>query len=548
MESPRGLLEVLADEVLRSVCMKLPGAQLVKVGAASSAMHERTQSCTLLWRSICEAFLGDSFVQLQRTCCTDRESTDSAEFYRALFQASWDCSSLRYNHNPCERFIDEFKIMLPEQRREPELECLLARSAHTLETLGDFIVIIGGTSLDPNILPQTALCAGIMNLKKTTLVKPHVAEGSAEPANRLRHASCVVNPDFLPPAPVSGAVLVLGGYSLADRHVGQPRIMEGLSRLTLLQITQADASEIKWYEFEASGAAPDTIYHHQCGSFAKGARVIVFGGDFQPDDVEFESIRNRDPSAAAFVYVLDLSQRIWSRVTTSGAVPSWRSFHVGTTYSGLDLEKNEQFVMFGGTGAHCDPLSADNAAEMNAYGLDLVTLQWRRGESGAFMPQGRLRFCADRVGRHFLVYGGYNRRPGDIPKSQIFIKLNLETLSWGRVAVENQARSHEHVMAACVRAGVIVGGVERGAFGVNWVPKLDIVSFSCQSIGIPENGSGDEDVDSESSSSSEEPAVLVNIPQGDGSAHRVVIPRRVFEALMHAQARMVDAADEAADE
>merc|ERR1719272_2044903 len=114
------------------------------------------------------------------------------------------------------------------------------------------------------------------------VLQPKLAQGSARPARRVRPACCAVQlSDAVCAAGEGAAVLLLGGMN-DQAHEPCP----GLNFLNLLEFSKADGSEIHWREKAADGSAPKSIWHHQCGSFAQGKKVVVFGGDIPERDPE----------------------------------------------------------------------------------------------------------------------------------------------------------------------------------------------------------------------------------------------------------------------
>jgi hypothetical protein len=165
------------------------------------------------------------------------------------------------------------------------------------------------------------------------------------------------------------------------------------------------------------------------------------------DEPEFAYIEAR--AAARHVYVLDVAARMWERVATSGASPSWRSLHVGLACKSVtsaaaasaDALKSasEGLLILGGSDEHVMPFSSGPCADFAPYVLDLSTFVWRTPdndgrahsaseeedeqdeapdvsaadaggaggaggagstEQRAFRPRPRMRFAAEAYGRH----------------------------------------------------------------------------------------------------------------------------------------------------
>mmetsp|Transcript_76154 Transcript_76154/g.119921 ORF Transcript_76154/g.119921 Transcript_76154/m.119921 type:complete len:421 (+) Transcript_76154:66-1328(+) len=378
-----------------------------------------------------------------------------------------------------------------------------------------------------------------VNLSTKKLQIPKLSDGSARPPNRMRHASCVVNASFLPQDMTeyeypmnTKSILITGGY-LRRAGMASTSIMSGLNRLTLLQPKGlCDGSEICWYEFDATGLAPEAIYHHQCGSFAGGKKVIVFGGDIPDSDPEYFSIRTR--SSAACVYVLNVENRHWEKIATTGMHPSWRSLHIGVTYTGL-VDRHEHFVTMGGTDDHMAPFSGGDAANMYGYSLDLESFVWRKSSEEGFQPVARLRFGGEKVGRHLLVYGGYSGS-SSIPEDQKIVALNLITLRWKRVSAANRAYSYPDAPGAGLRGGCIAGGVKMSIFGVSPVPKLDFLYLSQGPVSgeeaEDENANIGEVEEEESSDDDAAGGLRIGMRQPDGSIRVLRMPAALAVQLM----------------
>jgi hypothetical protein len=355
----------------------------------------------------------------------------------------------------------------------------LSASGHTVNAIGNLMIMIGGwrPRLDGDML---YVC--ILDLSRGRIFEPKLSAGSALPCRRLRHASCVVNlgrqTSHLntadPMIIQSQAVLVLGG---CNDKTNEP--CGGLNVLSLLEFTGEDGAQVCWRELHADGECPRAIWHHTAGSFSQGKRVVVFGGDIPTSDPEFARIGDR--MHAAHVYLLDVEMRVWHRVETSGDVPSWRSLHASASYTSLS-DGSERFIIMGGCEKHLPIFGGGVPASMEGYSLNLQTLKWQSGKSAArrrrtsgtrFLPSARMRFAAERYGRHLLVYGGHGSQ--DMADESRFIALNLMTLEWSQVAITNDPVSFEYAPAAVLCGGCLMGGVKMSSSGVVPIPKLDFV-------------------------------------------------------------------------
>jgi hypothetical protein len=235
--------------------------------------------------------------------------------------------------------------------------------------------------------------------------------------------------------------------------------------------------ELNWKKVPASGQVPQAIWHHAADSFSSGKKVVVFGGDIPPRDPEFTFIGDR--AYANYVYILEVDSQRWERVQTQGQVPHWRSLHFGATFSSLTTA--EHFVIMGGCEEHLEIFHGGRPATMLGYSLNLSTLRWKRGAtrrkgSELFVPAPRMRFGAQRYGRHLLVYGGHGIEA--IPEDEELLVLNATDLEWRKAEVANEASEFGVAPAAALAGGCVLGGVQLGPRGAHPVPKLDFICLS----------------------------------------------------------------------
>merc|ERR1712083_493028 len=105
--------------------------------------------------------------------------------------------------------------------------------------------------------------------------------------------------------------------------------------------------------------------------------------------------------------------------------------------------------IMGGSDRHLPIFGMGRPASMEGYSLNLQSYRWDSrqtlaGQNNAdasqhrsFTPAPRMRFGAERYGRHLLVYGGHGYdRIED--RGDLFLKLNLLTLEWSRVSIRNE--------------------------------------------------------------------------------------------------------------
>eukprot|EP00928_Gymnodinium_smaydae_P027701 TRINITY_DN21330_c0_g1_i2.p1 TRINITY_DN21330_c0_g1~~TRINITY_DN21330_c0_g1_i2.p1 ORF type:complete len:380 (-),score=37.57 TRINITY_DN21330_c0_g1_i2:41-1180(-) len=344
-------------------------------------------------------------------------------------------------------------------------------SGHAAVALENLIVMVGGwrkRRTEPDVhLYVVDLLGG------PAIRQPVLTSKSARPERRIRHSCCVVRPDNMADSAFQQrAILMLGGC-----HDQTHEPLPGLHMLNLLSFSGTDGSEACWSQVLASGSAPQSIWHHACGSFARGKRVVVFGGDFPESDPEFQHIQDR--FAASIVYVLNVDNCSWERVRTGGLRPSWRSLHVGVVHASLK-DAGERLIVFGGSAEHIEIFSSGEAEDMCGYALDLQTWTWSRGPRQTEfhdLPPGRMRCATDRFGRYLLVYGGHGDGDDDLVGMSLdrLPKLDLLTLSWSWSTMDVQAFNYPNIAATTLAGGVIFGGVQMKASGASLVPKFDFL-------------------------------------------------------------------------
>ena len=309
-------------------------------------------------------------------------------------------------------------------------------------------------------------------------------------------------------APELPSVLVLGGAYDGGGHSdeseregdeltldrGDP-IPGGLFSPCLLTFTTRDGSCCKWRQAEANGDAPAAIWHHSASSFRSGTRVVVFGGDMpeaDPEMVDFIS----DRTSASAVYVLDVGTLNWSRVMCKGDPPSWRSLHVGLSFSpfgrgnkspfgdpngegGGEQGGNEQLIVLGGTDEHTACFSSGAPGDFVPRTLDLVTFNWQEfppPPEDALQATRRMRFAAEIYGERLLIYSGHGDDP--LPASQRLVALHLRTMRWEQMRVRNRPICFADTPSACLSGGLIVGGVQMSFFGIRPCSKLDVLCLA----------------------------------------------------------------------
>ena len=461
-----------------------------------------------MWQSLCYSLLDEAVITLHLAASDGGVHADqTAEFWRTLFRAGYKADAFYYEHSLRQRCLHSSECFQKSmisgsnasqngygsdqglQRVDGAVyfelrQKVLGASGHTASTLKDFVVVVGGWR--PWSL-GTDLHIAVLDLLKMKLSEPPLASGSDRPERRLRHSSCTVRPGN------SSCILVLGG---CNDKTHDP--CEGLQTLLFLEITggtpgtegtstlgltdSTDNLELNWKKVVASGQVPQAIWHHAADSFSRGKKVVVFGGDIPPRDPEFTFIGDR--AYADYVYILDVDSRQWERVQTKGQVPHWRSLHFGATFSSHSTA--EHFVIMGGCEEHLEIFHGGRPATMLGYSLNLSTMRWKRGAkkkgTELFVPAPRMRFGAQRYGRHLLVYGGHGIEA--IPEDEELLVLNATDLEWRKAEVANEASEFGVAPAAALAGGCVLGGVQLGPRGAHPVPKMDFICLN------PFGGSG----------------------------------------------------------
>ena len=469
----------------------------MRTSASSSVLrkqlHEDSTKTVSLWQSLCYSLLDEAVITLHKAASDGGvDAEQEAGFWKTLFRGAYKANGFYYEHSLRDRCLhssecfkkailhSEDQTLASHVKRVDgalyfELrQKILGASGHTASAIKDNIVVVGGwrpwsTEVDLHVM--------VLDLVKMYLCEPPLVEGSEKPGRRLRHSSCTVCPGSSP------CILILGG---CNDKTHEP--CDGLQTLLFLEL-QTEGSEglgesttrINWRTASASGSVPKAIWHHAADSFSKGKRVVVFGGDIPPRDPEFTFIGDR--TYANYVYILDVDSRQWERVQTNGQIPHWRSLHFGATFSSNTTA--EHFVIMGGCEEHLEIFHGGAPASMLGYSLNLQTLRWKRGvtkRKGAqgkqelFVPAPRMRFGAQRYGRHLLVYGGHGVEA--IPEEEELLVLNTADLEWRKAEVANEPSEFGVAPAAALAGGCVLGGVQLGPRGAHPVPKLDFICLN----------------------------------------------------------------------
>ena len=486
-------MEALSDDDLVFICLNLRVADVLSLSATCQRLRDTLFRSRHLWRTASVRLLGEPLVSLHLTAW---RSPDTPRFHRRLVRAATTCDSLAYA-NTLRRDITHG--LSPE-----DMKRIVCATGHTASACGSgLIAVVGGWR--PSC-PLTHLHVCVIDVHGRALRVPKLANSSAKPARRMRHAAAIVatphwaiqrlpagSPMELPSVLVLGGACDGGAAGEDGPPPGEERgepVKGGLLTLTLLSFCATDGSVVTWQEAHASGTAPGAMWHHQCAPFKEGTRVVVFGGDMPRDDPEFEHISDR--ASASHVYVLDVPSRLWERVRTSGEVPSWRSLHVGLGCRPPSTGR-EALLILGGSDEHVKPFSSGDCADFHPHVLDLTTYQWRKGggsgasrsrsaarggaAAGEIRPTPRMRFAAEAYGEHVLLYSGHGDRP--IPAQERVLRLDLGTLRWSKMRVRNGPVSLSDTPAACLAGGVLIAGVQmQPLLGVQVCQKLDLLCLA----------------------------------------------------------------------
>eukprot|EP00434_Breviolum_minutum_P013188 symbB.v1.2.011623.t1/scaffold740.1/size166498/3 len=488
--------EILGEDIFLRICHFLPAGSVTATSNCSCNVHKQLKESVSLWQSLCYSLLDDAVITLHLAASDSGVHADqSAEFWRTLFRAGYKPIAFYYEHSLRKRCLHSSECFQQSiiqsngysatsespgisERLEhldsavyfEKRQKILGASGHTASALKDFVVVIGGWR--PWSL-GTDLHVAVLDLLNMKLSEPPLASESYQPMRRLRHSSCTVRRGGSP------CILVLGGCNDKSHDP-----CDGLQTLLFLELLQggkpgkpdchtvghgdgSDTSlEINWRKVSATGPVPQAIWHHAADSFAGGQKVVVFGGDIPARDPEFTFIGDR--AYANYVYILDIDSQQWERVQTQGQIPHWRSLHFGATFSSNTTA--EHFVIMGGCDEHLEIFQGGRPAVMVGYSLNLKTLSWKRGAERRkgkplFVPAPRMRFGAQRYGRHLLVYGGHGTEA--IPEEEELLVLNTTNLEWQFAQIANQASEFGVAPAAALAGGCVLGGVELGLRGAH---------------------------------------------------------------------------------
>mmetsp|Transcript_37899 Transcript_37899/g.80530 ORF Transcript_37899/g.80530 Transcript_37899/m.80530 type:complete len:560 (-) Transcript_37899:51-1730(-) len=527
---PPGAVTALSDEVLLALCECLPGRDLLRFSATATPLNRLTSDSSAIWRFLSAALLGDPSCYLHAASAERAGVAVDTRFWKSLFRHGLGLQLAHWSPNLRTEFLQSLPGENQEENNEHAQQATVG-SGHCAVGIGHLVIKVGG--LRPNCTLDH-LHSVVFDLKGLAIREVSLSPDSAKPERRLRHAACEIRPELTSRQP---AVLVLGGCHDRTKKPCQG----GLHLLHVLELLNADGTVGKWHSIPATGQAPGSIWHHICGSFAFGRKVVVFGGDFNGTDPEFRSISNRI-LPAGFVYVLDVDSRLWDKVMTTGLGPTWRSLHAGFTHRDVSSH-SERLVILGGC-AETLPIfsSSDELAPMDGHALDLRNFEWLPQPSeSSNLPPSRLRLASEKVGEWLVLYGGHGEHQG-IGERVHLHKLNLRTLRWSTFDVQGREGSCPAAPAATLTAGLVLGGVKFGRFGITPVPKLDVLLLgnadaqdNDESMEPEEQAQNDDD-----HSDDDDDLIEVLVRDGSGNARRMVLPIALLARLRTQQAHNED--------
>lgn len=531
--STSSAVDAICDEVLQLLCQCLPGRDLLRLSVAAKPLNRLTSDSKGIWRFLCTALLGDPICHLHTAVAEQKKQTVDTRFWQKMFRHGRELRLARWSPSVRTVFLQSLSVTDEEERKE-KVQAATIGSGHCTVGMGHLVVKVGG------LRPQCTLDhlhTVVFDLRELAIRELELVPDSERPERRLRHAACEIRPELTSRQP---SVLVLGGCH--DR-TKQP-CKGGLQLLHILEILTENGSLGKWQSIPATGQAPGAIWHHVCGSFALGQKVVVFGGDFNSQDPEFQGIADRS-LPAGFVYVLDVNRLVWERVVTSGRAPTWRSLHAGFTHRDISSH-SERLVILGGCAENLPIFSSsDNLAPMHGHALDLRKFEWLpQPDEAPNLPTARLRLASEKVGEWLLLYGGHGERQEIGERVQLH-KLNLRTLRWSTFDVQGREASFPAAPAATLTAGLVLGGVRFRPFGISPVPKIDVLLLG--DIGAEEDDQNMEQTQQaeDDDSDSDDGIIGVIIRDSSGNNRRVVLPRAMLALLA---GRMQDVDDEDEDD
>lgn len=476
------LTDVFDEGVLLSLCEFLPPFAVISLNLTCNSMNSQIAGSTWLWRNLAQTFMGHA---LFHSHISQRKLSDnfnsSAHFYKQLFFQCLKCNEFIYAENIRSECLNS--LSAPS-------DGIFGASGHTATSVANMIVVVGGWQAPMSQSLHGVLSVYIVDVNKCKVHRPELHSSSSKPSSRLRHSACVITrPSWLKTSTATNyttthtckeCLLIVGGRDFFNLEVDTGGVHDCL----LLEFLDESGSIVKWHKLNTNGEVPHNIWHHSCCSFQKGTKVVMFGGDMPESDREFRHVMNRS-EPPSHVYVLDIESKVWQRVSTLGALPTWRSLHVGVTYRSI-VDYRERLVIVGGCANHIQVFETGLVTDFKGYALDLETMVWEvsnEGQSGErvdtlqeydidtisssnhvvspheqFDVPPRMRFAAELYGRHLVVYGGHDSYQ-PIQHNKL-VKLDLLSLKWSPISVRNEPYSHPNAISAQLAGGLLVGGID----------------------------------------------------------------------------------------
>lgn len=492
----------LGPSVQHLVLELLDAADLCRIGATCTALHQRCMGDAALWRTHCERLLGRDTAALhsiaaptgarsaapataqstgndgaataesseQRSGGLSRGSTDGGEgrFWARLYRSGTEMDGCYYLQGASDRFA----TTIPE-----DLVDKLARAGHTATPAGGKLVVAGGI-LRSGALTMDAL---VIDPARLTISRPQ--ELGQAPETRFRHSAVVAALPLASPlhdavatqlsdlgvaeAPGSGTLILLwAGYNTMGVEFGGSNI-QGLW-------VAEGAKTVAWLSLSTTGDAPSKRFHHTADAFDGGRQMVVLGG-------EGRDVHDACTAGSPVVYVLDVPYLAWTCNTTTSeaedASPGACALHF-TTVRTCPGTGYEELVVIKGS----DPDAPSSTSGMLPFVLDLETYMWRRGpwRDSAWhvaMPAPRQRPGTTQVaGKWLLVAEGTPVPLGVGSCFKDIQRLHLPTLSWrGPVPVHPASAKVERTAGFSAAGLVFFGGIMISKAGVAPMTRHDVL-------------------------------------------------------------------------
>jgi len=472
MELPQTSLIELPQDILEVIPHAVQIDSLATLAAVNRSFSSSIRDNAQLWHDVALELLGHSSCALHEVAHSKRCRTniiDNGEAPRVRCAAKWwrDLTreatlgrTLRWNSD------------IPmEILAKPEAQSLLQCCAHTSVTIGELVLLIGGST--PNYVRHPAFPV-VVNCRTLEVQTASLSADSLMPPTLLHHAACEIAPAMHNGPP---RVLVVGGV-VRDHDMGEPVFMSANEGLVLELLETSPVPLVRWKVQKFKGdlmpwyqdMEPPKLFHHILCSFNKGNSVVTWGGDttdfFNHDGLAKAQVRCS--TRASVVFVLDVHTWRWQNFDTGGECPGHRSLAHGVVY-------DEQLVVIGGTSDPVPPRGFElgELASMSPYSLDLHTWTWRKGTSiTSRLPAPRTRCAAERRGKWLFGFGG--RGEENQALDDVF-QLNLKSLEWVQPDIIGSENKDGHdACLSSMAGGLVLGGLASGV----WHAKADALLFA----------------------------------------------------------------------